>query len=99
MSTVYPILAANPPYTPAIKEEKKIIEEKEAERRKRVVRGSSLSLRGSPNDLDEWWSMEKVESFYKECCAGREENADHTISAAFKVSLTVLVSFCILGLV
>jgi protein phosphatase 1 regulatory subunit 37 len=88
MSTVYPILAANPPCTPAIKEEKKFIEEKEAERRRRVVRGNSVSARASPADLDEWWSMEKVESFYKECCAGREEPFDYTISAALKVSFS-----------
>jgi protein phosphatase 1 regulatory subunit 37 len=86
MSTVYPILAANPPYTLAIKEEKKIIEEKEAERRKRVVRGNSVSSPNSPSDIDEWWSMDKVESFYRECCAGREEKPDPAISAALKVS-------------
>lgn len=86
MSTVYPILAANPPCTPAIKEEKKIVEEKEAERRRRVVRGNSVNLRAGPSDLDEWWSMDKVESFYKECCAGREEDFDLAISSALKVS-------------
>jgi hypothetical protein len=86
MSTVYPILAANPPSTPAIKEEKRIIEEKEAERRKRVVRGSSVSSPESQSDINEWWSMDKVESFYRECCAGREENPDPAISAVLKVS-------------
>lgn len=87
MSTVYPILAANPPCTPAIKEEKKMVEEKEAERRKRVVRGNSVSSRNGPSDPEEWWSMDKVESFYKECCAGREEDFDNAISAALKVSI------------
>lgn len=37
------------------------------------------------NDTEEWWSLDKVESFYRECCAGCEEEPDPTISAAFKV--------------
>src|SRR6266849_3693497 len=39
--TVYPISAANPPSTPTLKEEKRSIEQREAERRRRVVRGDS----------------------------------------------------------
>ncbi|OBZ77463.1 hypothetical protein A0H81_01899 [Grifola frondosa] len=82
MTTVYPILAANPPCTPSLKEEKRSIEEREAERRRRVLRGNP----SSPDAIltDEWWSLDKVESFYRECCAGREEIADPGISAAFK---------------
>lgn len=86
MATVYPIMAANPPCSPAIKEEKKLIEEKEAERRKRVVRrGSVTSSPREPSESDEWWPMEQVESFYRECSIGREDNPDPAISAAFKV--------------
>jgi hypothetical protein len=80
--TVYPISAANPPSTPTLKEEKRSIEQREAERRRRVVRGSSVSQGG---DTDEWWSLEKVESFYRECCASRDEPPNQEISAAFKV--------------
>ncbi|KAH9950799.1 RNI-like protein [Amylocystis lapponica] len=83
MTTVYPISAANPPSTPALKEEKRSIEEREAERRRRIVRGNSLGPdSGSP--AEEWWSLDKVESFYRECCVGREEAPDTGISAAFK---------------
>ena len=80
--TVYPISSANPPSTPTLKEEKKSIEQREAERRRRVVRGNSVSQGGDP---DEWWSLEKVESFYKECCSSRDEPPSEEISAAFKV--------------
>ncbi|EJF63717.1 RNI-like protein [Dichomitus squalens LYAD-421 SS1] len=82
MTTVYPILAANPPSTPTLKEEKKSIEERELERRKRIVRGNSISTDSSQGD--DWWTMEKVEAFYRECCVGREEAPDPAISAAFK---------------
>jgi protein phosphatase 1 regulatory subunit 37 len=86
MATVYPIMASNPPYSPAIKEEKKLIEEKEAERRKRVVRRNSLnSSSHEPSESDEWWHMDQVESFYRECSIGREDNPDPAISAALKV--------------
>ncbi|KAG1787314.1 uncharacterized protein HD556DRAFT_1312778 [Suillus plorans] len=78
--TVYPISSVNPPSTPTLKDEKRAIEEREAERRKRVVRGNSIS----PNETEEWWNLEKVESFYRECCASREEESDPAISAAFK---------------
>jgi len=90
MATVYPIMAANPPCSPAIKEEKKLIEEKEAERRKRVVRRNSVSSTPTsrePSESDEWWHMDQVESFYRECSVGREDNPDPAISAAFKVWL------------
>lgn len=81
---VYPISSINPPSTPSLKEEKKAIEDREAERRKRVVRGNSIS--STPNETEEWWNLDKVESFYRECCASREEQSDPAITAAFKVS-------------
>ncbi|KAF7984923.1 hypothetical protein HWV62_9827 [Athelia sp. TMB] len=83
IATVYPISSINPPYTPTIKEEKKAIEEKEAERRKRVVRGNSIGP-ASANETEEWWNLDKVESFYRECCASREEQPDPAITNAFK---------------
>jgi protein phosphatase 1 regulatory subunit 37 len=82
--TVYPISAANPPSTPTLKEEKRSIEQREAERRRRVVRGNSISQGGDPDD---WWGLEKVESFYKECCASRDEPPLPEISTAFKVGI------------
>lgn len=84
LATVYPISAANPPTSAFIKEEKKTVEAREAERRRRIVRGNSYGP-GNP-DTDEWWSMDKVESFYQECCVGREEEPHSGISAALKVS-------------
>lgn len=88
MATVYPITAANPPYSPAIREEKKLIEEKEAERRKRVVRRNSVSSSSQePSESGEWWHMDQVGSFYRECSIGREDTPDPAISAAFKVRL------------
>ncbi|EMD36293.1 hypothetical protein CERSUDRAFT_95631 [Gelatoporia subvermispora B] len=83
LTTVYPILAANPPSTPSLKEEKRSIEEREAERRRRVLRGGS-STNSDPSTVEEWWSLDKVESFYRECCSGREEAPDPGISTAFK---------------
>lgn len=83
MTTVYPILATNPPSTPTLREEKRSIEEREAERRRRIVRGNSSGSDSSAPE--EWWSLDKVESFYRECCVGREEKPDPGISAAFKV--------------
>lgn len=53
MTTVYPILAANPPSTPMLKEEKRSIEEREAERRRRIVRGSNASTDSHADD--DWW--------------------------------------------
>ncbi|OSX62071.1 hypothetical protein POSPLADRAFT_1181292 [Postia placenta MAD-698-R-SB12] len=82
MTMVYPISAANPPSTPTLKEEKRSIEEREVERRRRVVRGNSINH--DSNTSDTWWSMDKVESFYRECCEGREEVPDPGISTAFK---------------
>ncbi|KIM43835.1 hypothetical protein M413DRAFT_18150 [Hebeloma cylindrosporum] len=82
IATVYPISSVNPPSTPTLKEEKRAIEDREAERRKKVVRGNSSSPGGQ--DVDEWWSMDKVESFYRECCAGCEEEPDPAITVALK---------------
>ena len=84
MSTVYPISSANPPYTPNIKEEKRSIEEREAERRKRIVRSNSF-VGPVEKEEDGWWSLDKVETFYTECCVGREEVANPTVSAALRV--------------
>jgi protein phosphatase 1 regulatory subunit 37 len=86
MATVYPITAANPPSSPAIREEKKLVEEKEAERRKRVVKRTSVSSSPhEPSESDGWWDVDQVESFYRECSTGREDAPDPAISAAFKV--------------
>ena len=91
MTTVYPILAANPPSMPTLKEEKRSIEEREAERRRRVVRrNSTTSVASKPEDT--WWSMEQVESFFRECCIGREEEPDGGISKALLVCLGTLLS-------
>ena len=91
IAIVYPISSVNPPSTPTLKEEKRAIEVREAERRRRVVRGnaSSSATPSSPEvgDADEWWSIDKVESFYRECCAGCDEKPDLAITKAFKVSL------------
>jgi protein phosphatase 1 regulatory subunit 37 len=84
MSTVYPISSASPPYTPNIKEEKRGIEEREAERRKRIVRSNSF-VGTVEKEEDGWWSLDKVETFYTECCAGREEPANPSVSAALQV--------------
>lgn len=83
--TVYPISATNPPCTVTTKEEKKSIEAREAERRRRIVRGNSLG----PGETEDWWSTDKVESFYHECCVGREEQPHSGISAALKVSCVI----------
>ncbi|KAF9238210.1 hypothetical protein BU15DRAFT_88452 [Melanogaster broomeanus] len=80
LATVYPISTLHPPSTPTLKDEKRAIEEKEYERRKRIVRGNSIG----PNDTEEWWNLDKVESFYRECCTSREEEPDPAVSAAFK---------------
>lgn len=42
-------------------------------------------VRGNSESTDDWWSLEKVESFYRECCAGCDEQPDPGISLAFKV--------------
>ena len=80
IAIVYPISSINPPSTPNLKDEKRAIEDKEKERRRRVVRGSP----GGP-EFEEWWSMDKVESFYRECCAGCDELPDPAIKASLKV--------------
>ncbi|KAK0199598.1 hypothetical protein DFS33DRAFT_1267449 [Desarmillaria ectypa] len=71
LSIVYPISSFSPPSGPGVREEKKAVEERERERRRRVIRG-------------EGWTMDKVESFWRECCAGCEEVPDPLISAALK---------------
>lgn len=86
IAIVYPISSANPPSTPTLKEEKRVIEEREAERRKRVVRGNVIG-----NEIEQWWSMDKVESFYRECCDGCEEPPDPAITVALKVCLFTLL--------
>lgn len=84
LTTVYPIYSSNPPSTPLLKDEKRSIEERELERRKRVVRRNSVTPEStSPDEV--WWSLQQVESFYRECCVGREETPDPAISAAFLV--------------
>jgi protein phosphatase 1 regulatory subunit 37 len=88
IAIVYPISSVNPPSTPTLKEEKRAIEDREAERRKRVVRGNALGP--GVNDTEEWWSLDKVESFYRECCAGCDEDPDPAITAAFKVCATTV---------
>jgi protein phosphatase 1 regulatory subunit 37 len=85
IATVYPISSSNPPSMPTLKDEKRAIETREAERRRRVVRANSIS---SGKDEEDWWSLEKVESFYRECCAGCQERPDPAISAAFKVTFS-----------
>ncbi|KAI0266389.1 hypothetical protein BC834DRAFT_874348 [Gloeopeniophorella convolvens] len=81
--TVYPISATNPPSTPTLRDEKRSIEQREAERRRRVVRGNSVSQGGDP---DAWWNLEKVESFYRECCTSRDETPLPEVSVAFKTA-------------
>ncbi|TFK36219.1 hypothetical protein BDQ12DRAFT_687045 [Crucibulum laeve] len=82
IAIVYPISSVNPPSTPTLKEEKRAIEDREAERRKRVLRGNSTGP--GIDETEEWWSMDKVESFYRECCAGCEEEPDPAITVALK---------------
>jgi protein phosphatase 1 regulatory subunit 37 len=140
LATVYPISAANPPHMPTTQEEKRVVEAREGERRRRVVRGNSVSQVGTPywnanlgvtgtngrtsrsgsvsgsirsanasgggdglgdedsipegdesghgdNEEEEadYWGMDKVESFYRECCESREDFPHPRISAALKV--------------
>ncbi|KAF8885399.1 hypothetical protein CPB84DRAFT_1816838 [Gymnopilus junonius] len=82
IAIVYPISSINPPSTPTLKDEKRAIEDREAERRRKVVRGNPNSPGG--RDLEEWWSMDKVDSFYRECCTGCEEEPDSAITVALK---------------
>lgn len=83
-------MATNPPSTPMLKEEKRSIEERELERRRRIVRGNNASTDSYAED--DWWSMDKVEAFYRECCIGREETPEPAISAALKVCSLFWVS-------
>lgn len=63
-----------------------MVEEKEAERRRRVVRRNSVnSSVPEPSESEEWWHIDQVESFYRECSIGREDTPDPAVSAAFKV--------------
>lgn len=66
-----------------------MIEDREAERRKRVVRGNSLS--SGVAETEEWWNLDKVESFYRECCAGCDEEPDPAITVAFKVRALAVI--------
>lgn len=50
---------------------------------------SSASVNGDSKEEEEWWSMDKVETFYKECCIGREETANPVVSTALRVSVFV----------
>ena len=74
IAIVYPI-SFNPPSTPT-KEEKRAIEHQEADRRRKIVRGSRRL--GIHHD---WWSMDKVD----ECYVGCDEEPDPAVSAGFKV--------------
>ncbi|KAG1850418.1 hypothetical protein F4604DRAFT_1970269 [Suillus subluteus] len=89
----YHISSINPPLTPALKDENREIEEREAERWRRVVRGNSIG----PNETEDWWNLDKVESFYRKCCSSRAEESDPAISAAFKELKIVLHALLILG--
>ena len=51
------------------------------------MRGNSIE----PKETEEWWSLDKVESVYRECCTSREEELDPAVSAAFKVSIHPIV--------
>ncbi|KAJ7763041.1 hypothetical protein B0H16DRAFT_1311352, partial [Mycena metata] len=85
IAVVYPISSAAPPSTPTLREEKRAIEEKERERRRRVVRSNSYGYIGAGGSTT-WWPMDKVESFYRECCEGCQEVPDKGICAAFKTT-------------
>ncbi len=92
IAIVYPISSFNPPSTPTLKDEKRAIEHQEADRRRKIVRGSPrLGIHH-----DEWWSMEKVDAFYRECCAGCDEEPDPAVSAAFKVHSVSFLLFRLL---
>jgi protein phosphatase 1 regulatory subunit 37 len=93
LATVYPISAALPPHTPTTQDERRAVEAREGERRRRVVRGNSVSYSitsneedaAAPAEEDDYWPMDKVHGFYRECCEGREDFPHPRISAAFKV--------------
>jgi protein phosphatase 1 regulatory subunit 37 len=91
IAIVYPISSLSPPSTPALRDEKRAIEVRELERRRRVVRGAPSSPGAEPEG---WWNMDKVLSFYRECCAGCDEEPDPAIAAAFKVRLSPCTNPC-----
>lgn len=93
LQTVYSISTANPPSSPTQSEERKLTEQREQERRRSVVRGNSYS-----SESDSWWSTEKVESFYRDCCRGREEEPLPQICAALKVPNQFDEQACLLTL-
>ena len=74
-----------------LKEEKRAIETREQERRRRVVRGDSVSSSSVDGEaqIEEWWSLDKVDGFYKECCTGCDEQPDPAVSAALKVRIHI----------
>ncbi|KAJ7256897.1 hypothetical protein C8J57DRAFT_1721230 [Mycena rebaudengoi] len=87
---------------PEIAEEMRAIEERERERRQRVVRslstsslnspmvgGDSVSIRSGVSGQEEaleWWAMDKVESFYRECWECCLEPPDKGIMQAVKTT-------------
>ena len=82
MEAPFPISVANPPRAVNTKEVKRTVEVREGRRRRRVVRENWY---GPGAEAEQWWAMDEVESFYQECCAGREEPPHPGISAALKV--------------
>ncbi|KAE9392990.1 hypothetical protein BT96DRAFT_944249 [Gymnopus androsaceus JB14] len=123
MAVVYPISSTAPPRTPTTQMEKRAIEERERERRRRVVSSESGIPESSPASSEvtpissitteyryglpaesrpssnagaaSWWSVDKVEAFYNECCAACDEVPDPAISRALlqhssSTSLTTL---------
>jgi protein phosphatase 1 regulatory subunit 37 len=89
LATVYPISAANPPHTPTTQDERRAVEAREGERRRRVVRGNSVSdgssADGGGAEADDYWGLDKVDGFYRECCEGREDFPHPRVSAALRV--------------
>ncbi|KAJ3842459.1 hypothetical protein F5878DRAFT_555797 [Lentinula raphanica] len=86
IAVVYPISSNAPPRTPMTDIEKQTIENREKERRKRVVSGE-------PENGTGWWTMEKVQGFYEECCRAMDVKPDEAISKALlkpSSSLTML---------
>lgn len=91
LSTTYPIWSGNPPASPSLNQEKAEIEERERTRRARLVRGNSVSslrslAQNGNTHADNFWSLDRVEQFYKECCLGREEPIDLRVVNAIKAA-------------